>query len=41
MPSLPDYAEKQIQGCLAAKGDPSWDPLSKAAAIVETILREA
>lgn len=41
MSSLPDYAEKQIQGCLAAKGDPSVDPISKAAAIVETILSEA
>ena len=41
MPSLPNYADIQMKGCLAAKGDPSWDPISKAAAIVEAILREA
>lgn len=35
---LPDYAEVQTLGCLAAKGDPGWDPISRAAIAVQTIL---
>lgn len=38
MLTLPNYAEVQAQGCLAAKGDPNADPISKAAKIVESIL---
>ena len=35
---LPNYAEVQRQGCLAAKGDPSWNPIQKAAIAVKSIL---
>ncbi|MDC0116023.1 CDP-glycerol glycerophosphotransferase family protein [Octadecabacter sp.] len=37
---LEDYATVQTQGCLAAKGDPSWNPIQRAAAIVTSILNE-
>ena len=32
------YKEKQISGCLSAKGDPSWDPIKRAAVMVQSIV---
>ena len=32
------YAQAQTQGCLAAKGDPSWNPIALAATAVKSIL---
>jgi len=34
----PSYMQAQISGCLAAKGDPSWNPIEKAANRVKLIL---
>lgn len=36
--TLPDYAQIQSKGCLAAKGDPAWNPIERAAAVVRSIL---
>ena len=36
--SLSDYAQSQSEGCLAAKGDPAWNPIERAAAAVRSIL---
>jgi len=41
MPSITDYAQAQTEGCLAAKGDPAWNPIRRAADAVKTILDEA
>ena len=38
MPSLANYAQAQTAGILAAKGDPSWNPINRAAGAVKTIL---
>lgn len=38
MTSLPRYAVAQAEGCLAAKGDPSWNPICRAADAVKSIL---
>ena len=38
MPSLANYAQAQTAGILAAKGDPSWNPIRRAADTVKTIL---
>ena len=39
--SLPDFAQAQAEGCLAAKGNPSWDPIRRAAEAVKSILDSA
>ncbi len=36
--SLPRYAKTQSDGCLAATGNPEWDPISRAAARITSIL---
>ena len=38
MPSLPRYAQAQAKGCLAATGNQSWNPISRAADAVKSIL---
>ena len=40
MLGLPDYAQAQAEGCLAATGDPSWNPIRRAADAVASILDE-
>mgnify|MGYP000041211369 CR=1 FL=1 len=35
---MPNYAQVQSQGCLAAKGHPSWNPIKRAANVVAAIL---
>tara|TARA_R110000772_G_scaffold63487_6_gene142177 strand:- start:1802 stop:2929 length:1128 start_codon:yes stop_codon:yes gene_type:complete len=37
----PDYAELQEKGCLAATGDPSWNPIRRAADALMSILANA
>ena len=37
----PNYLQAQLAGCLAAKGDPSWNPIHKAAQMVKLILDES
>ena len=39
--SLSDYASAQIKGCLAAKGEVSWNPIQRASDAVKVILNEA
>ena len=36
--SLPEYSARQAQGCLAAKGSPDWDPITRAGKIIRDIL---
>jgi len=36
--TLPNYAKAQAEGCRAAKGDPDWNPIERAARIVSDIL---
>ncbi len=36
--TLPDYSARQAQGCLAAKGDPAWDPIARAGLLIRDIL---
>jgi len=36
--TLPRYAEAQAKGCRAAKGDPAWNPIERAAQVVAAIL---
>ena len=38
MSTLPDYVSAQAKGCLAAKGDPSWNPIKRAADAVKSVL---
>ncbi len=38
---LPDYVKAQIDGCLAAKGKPEWDPILRAAETVTEIVIRA
>lgn len=38
MLDLPEYAQVQVEGCRAATGDPSWDPISRASEAVKLIL---
>ena len=40
MPSLANYAQAQTEGCLAAKGNPAWNPINRAANAVKAILDE-
>ena len=40
MIGLPDYAQAQAEGCLAATGNPSWNPIRRAANAVVSILDE-
>ncbi|WP_051279371.1 CDP-glycerol glycerophosphotransferase family protein [Hellea balneolensis] len=39
--TLSDYAKAQIDGCLAAKGEPDWDPIKRAADAVTAIITTA
>lgn len=32
------YIDRQVSGCLSAKGDPNWDPIKKAAKIVHSLV---
>ena len=38
---LPDYEQAQAEGCLAATGNPSWNPIRRAADAVKSILDDA
>ncbi len=40
MLDLPNYAQAQTKGCLAATGDPSWNPIRRAAEAVVSILED-
>ena len=40
MLDLPDYAQAQVEGRLAATGNPSWNPIRRAANAVVSILDE-
>ena len=38
---LPAYRQVQEQGCLAAKGEASWDPIKRASDVIVDLLARA